>query len=224
MSFKDILKDSFLQGYINVDMSFKNIVVILTVTGVLGLYLFVVYRVITRKSVYSKSFNIALVALAIITTSVIITIQISMVVSLGMVGALSIVRFRTAIKDPMDLVFLFWAISVGIMCGAGQFLMAGIVCIGLTILITALESIPVVKAPMILVIHSDRSLQESAMEEILTRYSKHYKVKSRSTKNAAKEFVIELRTAKEAELADAFSELEGVNSVSLLAHNGEITY
>lgn len=224
MGFRDILKDSFVKGYMDVNMSSRSIVLILLTAGIFGLYLFAVYRIVNRKSIYSKSFNTSLVAMAIITAAIIIAIQTSIVISLGMVGALSIVRFRTAIKDPLDLVFLFWSIGVGIMCGAGLFVLTGILCVGLTVLILILEGIPVIKAPMILVVNLNRSIPEETIKDILKSCSKHYKIKSRSMKNSVKEFVVELRTSQESELMDKLSGVEGVNSVSLLAHNGEVTY
>ena len=224
MGFRDILKDSFVQGYIDVNLSSRSVILILAMTGIFGLYLFVAYRIVSRKSIYSKSFNISLVAMAVITAAIIIAIQTSMVISLGMVGALSIVRFRTAIKDPMDLVFLFWSIGVGIMCGAGQFVLTGILCIGLTVLILVLESIPVVKAPMILVLNMNSGIPEDVVKDILQACSRHYRIKSRSMKNSVREFVIELRTSQESELMDMLSGVEGINSVSLLTHSGEVTY
>lgn len=224
MGFRDILKDSFVQGYMDATVSTKSIVLILITAGIFGLYLFAVYRIVNRKGIYSKSFNISLVAMAIITAAIIIAIQTSMVISLGMVGALSIVRFRTAIKDPLDLMFLFWSIGVGIMCGAGQFVLTGILCVGLTVLILVLEGIPVIKAPMVLVVNLNREIPEETVQDILKSCSRYYKIKSRSMKNTVKEFVIELRTSQESELMDRLSDLEGINSVSLLAHNGEVTY
>lgn len=224
MGFRDILKDSFVQGYMDVTVSTKSVVIILIITAILGLYLFAVYRIVNRKSIYSKSFNVSLVAMAIITAAIIIALQTSMVISLGMVGALSIVRFRTAIKDPLDLMFLFWSIGVGIMCGAGQFVLSGILCLGLTVLILVLEGIPVIKASLVLVITLNREIPEETVLDILKSCSKYHKIKSRSIKNTVKELVIELRTSQESELMDKLSDLEGVNSVSLLAHNGEVTY
>lgn len=224
MGFRDILKDSFVQGYMDVNISSRSIVLILVTTGIFSLYLFAVYRIVNRKSVYSKSFNISLVAMAIITAAIIIAIQTSMVISLGMVGALSIVRFRSAIKDPMDLVFLFWSISIGIMCGAGQFMLTVIMCVGLTVLVLVLEGIPMVKAPMVLVVNFSRDIPEQTMTDILKTYSKYYRIKSRSIKNSVRELVIELKTSQESELVDSLSNVKGINSVSLLAHSGEVTY
>ena len=224
MGFGDILKSSFIQGYMDVNVTPKSIILILVTTGIFGLYLFMVYRIANRKSAYSKSFNISLVAMTIITAAIIISIQTSVVISLGMVGALSIVRFRTAIKDPMDLIFLFWSIGVGIICGAGQFELAGITCVGLTVLILILESIPMVTAPMVLVVNLNRNISEETIKDILKDLSKNYKIKSRCIRNSVKELVIELRTSQESELMDRLSDMEGINSVSLLAHSGEVTY
>ena len=103
MNFGDILKKSFLEGYASASLSVRSIVTCMVVTLLLSAYIFILYRAINRQSFYNKNFNISLPALAIITASIILTIQSSIIISLGMVGALSIVRFRTAIKDPMDL-------------------------------------------------------------------------------------------------------------------------
>lgn len=116
MSVRDVIKNSFL-NQINTDISTTDVLVVLLATAILGVYLFFIYRMVCKKAFYSKSFAISLVVIALVTSIIIITIQSSVVISLGMVGALSIVRFRTAIKDPMDLAFLFWAISIGIICG-----------------------------------------------------------------------------------------------------------
>lgn len=208
----------------DVDISYQSLLLLLATTAIFWLYLFVVYRLVNRKEIYSKSFNISLVAMAVITAAIIVSIQTSVVVSLGMVGALSIVRFRTAIKNPMDLVFLSWSIGVGIMCGAGQFELAGFTCVRLTILILVLESIPMAAAPMVLVMNMDRNVPEETVKEALSGLSKSYKVKSRNMKNAVEEPVIELRTSRESELMDRLSDVEGINSVSLLEHRGEVTY
>ena len=124
MGFNDVLKKSFLEGVSVADLSITSVLLNLAVTAALGIYIYFVYRLVSKKEFYSKSFNISQVALAMITAAIILSIQSSVVISLGMVGALSIVRFRTAIKDPMDLIFFFWSISAGIICGAGFAMMA----------------------------------------------------------------------------------------------------
>ena len=162
MSFKDIFKKSFLEGFATAELTGRVILAALGIAAVLALYIFFVYRIMTRKTFYSRNFGIALVGVALITAALILTMQSSVVISLGMVGALSIVRFRTAIKDPLDLMFLFWSISVGIICGAGMAQIAVILSVGLTVGILLLEKLPVAKAPMILVVTVWMPRRESA--------------------------------------------------------------
>jgi len=165
MSFKDIFKKSFLEGYASAEITTFTIVVALGLACLLALYIFFVYRVVTRKTFYSKNFNITLAGITVITAALILTMQSSVVLSLGMVGALSIVRFRTAVKDPMDLMFLFWSISVGIICGAGLAQVAVILSVVVTLGILILDRMPVAKAPMILVVNaSDLDAEEAVAE------------------------------------------------------------
>ena len=121
-TFSSIFKRSFLEGYANIELSTTQILIVMFFSLLVGIYIYLVYRFLTKKTFYSKSFNMSLVLMSVITAAIILTVQSSVVISLGMVGALSIVRFRTAVKDPMDLVFLFWSISVGIRF-SGQALM-----------------------------------------------------------------------------------------------------
>ena len=154
MSFRDIFKKSFLEGFSSTEITSVTVVAALGIAGLLALYIFLVYRIMTRKAFYSKSFNISLVGVTEITAALILTMQSSVVLSLGMVGALSIVRFRTAVKDPLDLMFLFWAISVGIICGAGQALIAVALSVVLTLVIMILNKFPIARAPMIFVVNA----------------------------------------------------------------------
>ncbi len=224
MSFKDILKKSFLESYAHTEMDFKTIIVAILVTCVLALYIYYFYRVVTKKSFYSKSFNVSLAALAVITAAIILTIQTSIVVSLGMVGALSIVRFRTAIKEPMDLVFLFWSISVGIICGAGLFGLAIVASLAVTIVILVLDMVPQAKAPQILLVTYEGDEAESGIEKSLKEKAGHYEEKSRTMVNGQVSVAYELRTSMGKELCGSLSKISGVSSVSLLKHDGEVTY
>lgn len=225
MNFKSIFKNSFLEAFMQNEVSASEVTVILLSTCVIALYIFLVYRVITRKTFYSKNFNISLAALAVITAIVILTVQSNIVLSLGMVGALSIVRFRTAIKDPMDLVFLFWAISVGIACGAGMLEIAIIGSFILTALIFVLDRLPMAKAAMILVISAQAGKDRTAqITELVKKYSKYYKVKSRNITGEQLDMVIELWASKEEELTEELSALSGIHSVSLMSHDGEVTF
>lgn len=224
MSFKDIFKKSFLEGYAGTDVTTVTVVIALAIACVIALYIFFVYRVITRKTFYSKNFNISLAGITVITTALILTMQSSVVLSLGMVGALSIVRFRTAIKDPMDLMFLFWSISVGIICGAGLAQVAVILSVVITVGILILDRMPVAKAPMILVVNAEDPDVEAAVSAVIEGFSKHYHVKSRNMTRDALDLVVELRTDRGSELVKQIMQVAGVTSASLLSHDGEVTF
>ena len=224
MSFKDIFKKSFLEGFASTEITSVTVVVALAIASALALYIFLVYRVMTRKNYYSKNFNISLAGITVITAALILTMQSSIVLSLGMVGALSIVRFRTAIKDPMDLMFLFWSISVGIICGAGLAQVAVILSAVLTVGVLVLNRFPVVRAPMILVVNTGDLQSEAAIVEVLSKFDKHHHVKSRNMTATSLDLVIELRTAQGDALILQVMELPGVTAASLLAHDGEATF
>lgn len=223
-TFKDIFKKSFLEGFAASEISTTTIVVALGIASALALYIFFTYRIVTRKTFYSKSFNITLAGVSVITASLILTMQSSVVLSLGMVGALSIVRFRTAVKDPMDLMFLFWSISVGIICGAGLAEIAVILSVVLTVGILVLEHLPVAKAPMILVVNAENMGAEQSICDVVKQYAKHYSVKSRNLTRDGMDIVLELRTEQGAALVKEVMEVEGVSSASLLSHDGEVTF
>ena len=224
MGFKDVFKKSFLEGFTSMDITTAKIVATLFVSALLALYVFAIYRLVTRKVFYSKNFNISLAAMSIITAAIILAMQSNLVISLGMVGALSIVRFRTAIKDPMDLVFMFWSISIGIICGAGLYEVALVTSVAVTDFILVLDMIPVSKAPMMLVINSSQMDGEQQILDIVGKYSKSYKVKSRNLSKGRLDMVVELRVKDESALVSEVAALEGMIGASLIAHDGEVTF
>ena len=224
MGFKDVFKKSFLEGFTSMDITTAKIVATLFVAALLALYVFAIYRLVTRKVFYSKNFNISLAAMSIITAAIILAMQSNLVISLGMVGALSIVRFRTAIKDPMDLVFMFWSISIGIICGAGLYEVALVTSVAVTVFILALDMIPVSKAPMMLVINSSQMDGEQQILDIVGKYTKSYKVKSRNLSKGRLDMVVELRVKDESALVSEVAALEGMIGASLIAHDGEVTF
>ncbi|MCM1134571.1 MAG: DUF4956 domain-containing protein [Clostridium sp.] len=224
MNFSDIFKKDFLSSYTSGSISIPHITMVLLITAVIAGYIFIVYRLITKKTFYSKNFNISLAAIAVITAGIILAVQSSIVISLGMVGALSIVRFRTAIKEPMDLCFLFWSIAVGICCGAHMTELAAVLSLVLTVLVIVLDRLPVGRAPMILVANLDNSAKEPILTQKVGEYCKYYKVKSRNLTMGRCNLVMELRAAKEYEMMQELERLPGVESVSLVSHDGEVTF
>lgn len=224
MNFIDIFKKSFLEGYASVNLTVKSILVCMFVTLVIAGYIFLVYRLMNRNEFYNKNFNLSLPAIAIITAAIILTIQSNIVISLGMVGALSIVRFRTAIKDPMDLVFLFWSISVGIICGAGFAIIAVVASAVLTVGLLVADHLPIAKSPQILLINSDTYENESSIMEIVDKYCSLHKVKARNLTVDHLDMPIEVRVKKEGELVSELMHLKHITSASLVSHDGEVTF
>ena len=205
-------------------LTWEQIAANILVSGILGFLIFISYMISHRGTIYSKKFNVSLVVLTVLTSMVMTVIGNNIALSLGMVGALSIVRFRTAIKDPMDLVFLFWSISVGIICGARLYVIAVILCVFVTVVLFALDKVPTAKAPKILVVNASDVDAEDAILEVVDGLCSYYKVKSRSLSADQLDMVVELRVKEEKELVNGIHELEAVQNVSLLAHDGEVTF
>lgn len=206
------------------DITTGKIAATLIVTALLALYIFAIYRLVTRKVFYSKNFNISLAVMSLITSAIILAMQSNLVISLGMVGALSIVRFRTAIKDPMDLAFLFWSISIGIICGAGLYEIALVTSVGVTVFILVLDMLPVGKAPMMLVVNSSEMNGEKAVLDVVGKYARYYKVKSRNLSKGRLDLVIELKVKEESALVSEVAALDGTLSASMISHDGEVTF
>ena len=223
MSAKDIIKKSVLEGF-SMEMSVYHIIFILLVTVVLSMYIFYIYRLNSHSSFYSRDFNKTLAIMPVLTAAIVMALQSSIVISLGMVGALSIVRFRNAIKSPMDLLFLFWSISTGIICGAGLYVLAIVTCLIVTILSFLLDFIKMPQAPLLLVVNSSDKEIEKKFLPVLNSFAKGYKIRSRNITSAGIDYVIELRTKNEMGLMEACSKLEGLDSISLLTHDGDIRY
>ena len=224
MSIQDVFRKSFLEGYASLDIQIGEILLCMVCTLLLAIYIFHVYKMLNKNSFYNKNFNLSLIAMALITAAVILTIQSNIVVSLGMVGALSIVRFRTAVKEPLDLVFLFWSISVGIICGAGLFEVALLTCLVVTVLILLLENLPASRAPMMLVVNLADAQGEDSVLDVVEKYSRFHKVKSRNITGAGMDMVVEVRVKAESAFVKEVSGLSEVQAVSLIAHDGEVTF
>lgn len=224
MTFDDIFKKTFLTAMNTSDLSMKQIVLVLVISSVLATYIFFAYRFFTRKTFYNKSFGVSLAIIALIVASIIMTIQSNIVISLGMVGALSIVRFRTAIKDPMDLAFLFWSISIGIICGAGLFGIAVVASLVITLGIVIFNAIPIAKAPKLLIVNSKNEEDKETIINTVKSNVKHYSIKSQTFKNEQLALVIEVRVKDSEALIKNISAIEGVTQCSLLCHDGEVTF
>ena len=224
MRLTEVLKKSFLEGYGSVNIYFSTIVMCMLITVLVAMYIFMIYRLLNRSAFYNRNFNLALIALAVITAAVILTIQSNIVISLGMVGALSIVRFRTAVKDPMDLVFLFWSISAGIICGAGFAVVAVVASVIITVIILLCDRMPVGRAAVILLVNSSDYRTEPQIMEIVEKRCENSRVKARKLTKDRLNMAIEVRTQEGGKLVEQLMELDSVISASLMDHDGEVTF
>ena len=224
MSIKDAIKKSVLQEFTDPAVTMGDIAAALGMAAVLALYIYLIYKLVTRSAFYSRDFNKSLAMLPVITAGILLAMQSSFVISLGSVGALSIVRFRNAVKDPMDLVFLFWSISIGIVCGAKLYALAILLSLVLTVLVFVLDLIPAAKSPMLLVMNGSDANVEAALHPILKQQAKAAHVKSRNLTTAGIDLIVELRPNDPPALVQACAALPGVQSVSLLDHDGQIRY
>ena len=220
MSFQDVFKSSFLENVTNI--SILDMALAMLIAFGLGLFIFFVYKKTYAGVMYSSSFGVTLVALTMITTLVILAVTSNVVLSLGMVGALSIVRFRTAIKEPLDIAFLFWAIAAGIVLAAGMIPLAvfGSLFIGMIILVFANRKD--MTNPFIVVLECTGHESEEKALDFLRQHTKRCSVKSKTARKGAVELNLEvrLRTA-DTDFINELSEIDGVQSAVLVSYNGD---
>lgn len=219
----DFFRTTF-ESEFHTTMTGDRIAISLLVSFVLSLFVLLVYRMTYQGVAYSKSFSFSLVLLSMVTSVVILTVTTNLALSLGMVGALSIVRFRTAVKDPTDTVFMFWAIGVGIMAGAGLVYISLItnLCLGALYLLYFYLTKKIVSAPYLLVVRYE-SGAKTEVEAALTALDKA-KVKSKSVKGDRIELCLEIRLTPEAsELIETLAATPGVLDAGAVSYGGETT-
>ena len=220
MGFNDIFKSSFLDNVSSV--SLLDMGIALALAFCLGLFIFLVYKKTFNGVMYSSSFGITLIALTMITTVVILAVTSNVVLSLGMVGALSIVRFRTAIKEPLDIAFLFWSIAVGIVLAAGMIPLAviGSVIIGVILLVFVNKKSYV--HPYILVLECDCQESENKAKEFLSQHVTRSVVKSKTAQKDSVELNLEIRLKEDnTDFINEICDLAGVESAVLVSYNGD---
>lgn len=220
MSFSDIFKSSFLENVTAVS-PLDMVLTILLAFGI-GLFIFFVYKKTYRGVMYSSSFGVTLIALTMITSQVILAVTSNVVLSLGMVGALSIVRFRTAIKEPLDIAFLFWSIAAGIILAAGMIPLAviGSVIIGLILLFFVNKKSH--KNPYIIVLSCVNHESETQAMKYVNAQVERCVIKSKSAQNGLVELNMEVRLKDDnTDFINALSAMNGVNSAVLVSYNGD---
>jgi len=220
-NFSDIIKKSVLNSFSS-DIQVSEILVTLAIAFFVGLFIYVLYRRIFSGVLYSKSFNVSLIGMTLITAMVIIAINSNLVLSLGMVGALSIVRFRTPIKDPTDLIFLFWAAAAGIVTGAGFYSLAviGSVIVGLVLFVFVKKAS--FETPYLLVVNCDDDASEQAVTKKLGAVVKRFNVKQKTVTADNIEMTVEVRMKEgEPRFINELMTLGGVKNAVLISYSGD---
>ncbi|MCR5502468.1 MAG: DUF4956 domain-containing protein [Lachnospiraceae bacterium] len=203
------------------DFSWQGALMTLSVALLLGIYVYLVYRFTAKKAFYSRDFNITLAGMTVVTAAIMVAMQSNLVVSLGMVGALSIVRFRTAIKNPLDLLYLFWAISVGIIGGVGLYALSGIACVVLTALVLILQLIPESGTTYVLILRFKKLDDIEKLNKFLTEKCRRVKARSSIVRNEETELIYEILPRNEVNLVKEINRNFEPQQASLVSYDGE---
>lgn len=221
MSFNEIFRKSFLTQLESIGIS--EIIIAFLMATIIGVFIFFVYKYTFGGIMYSRNFNISLITLTIMTNFIILAVSSNVVLSLGMVGALSIVRFRTAIKDPMDLIFLFWSIGAGIVIGARFHSLAiiGSILIGAVMFATSRKL--TLDTPYLIIVNCEGKASEDASIEIIKKFYRKCRLKSKIVSGGkGTEFIYEIRGKNDnTTFIDEISKVSGVTNASLVSYNGE---
>lgn len=224
MSVKDVIKTKVYEGFRggSMDLSGRQILILIAAAMLLGIYLFMVYKLSSKSAFYSKDLNITIAGMPVIVAAIMIAMQSNLLVSLGMVGALSIVRFRSAVKNPLDLLYLFWSISGGIIIGVGLYTLALVLCVVMTVLLLILELVPNAKAPDLLMLRADvQTVDYEKIFSIVKKNCRYYKEKARTIRRNETELIIEIRSREKEALLAELREMNELTQINCISHDGE---
>ena len=220
MNFSDIFKSSFLESV--TEFSVIDTIIGMVFALILGLFIFVIYKKTFSGIMYSNGFAMSLIGLSLVTTLVIMAVTSNVVLSLGMVGALSIVRFRAAIKEPMEIVFLFWSLAVGIVIGAGMIPLAviGSVIIGFILVIFVSKKFQ--STPYILIVNCENEKAEESALKLIEKSVDKYIVKSKTVNASGIEVTAEIRVKDAATgFVNKVNDIKGITGATLVTFNGD---
>lgn len=212
--------DNIIGFYSSEEIPAKVILAIIVAVFILSVYEFAVYRFVSHRALRDRSYNIALAVMPFFIASIILCLQSNLVITLGTIGALAIIRFRTAVKDPVDMIYLLWSIHTGIVCGCRLFEVGVLVSLAVTIVLLLLEHLSLGTHPQILVVHTDR-IDEGTLTAAVREASKNYRVKSRSSGKNGFDYVFELTVKDPAALMEKLNALSDVKRFSLIEYDSQ---
>ena len=220
MNFSDVFKSSFIESV--QEFSAVDTLVGMLCALLIGMFIFVIYKKTFKGIMYSTGFAMSLIGLSLVTTLVIMAVTSNVVLSLGMVGALSIVRFRAAIKEPMEIVFLFWSLAVGIVIGAGMIPLAVIGSAIIGIILVLFANVKFASLPYILIVNCDDEKAEKEAVRVIGKSVNKYIVKSKTVNGTGIELTTEIRVkANATDFVNKVNEVAGVKNATLVSFNGE---
>ena len=211
--------ENIMNSYANESITTSTILSVLLMVAILAIYEFFVYRMVSHRSFYNKSFNITTAILPFFISTIILCLQSNLVITLGTIGALAIIRFRTSVKDPVDMLYLLWSVHIGITCGCQLYEVSVLTSLLVTVVLLIMENWGIGKKPFILVFHCATE-QENAVLETLKTVTKSYRVKSRNYTSKGMNCVVELSVKKTEELANKLTEI-GLEKFSLIEYDSD---
>ena len=212
--------DNVISSYASEILPAKVILAVLFMVLILSAYEFAVYRLVSHRAFYNRAFNISITVLPFFIATIILCLQSNLVITLGTIGALAIIRYRTAVKDPVDMLYLLWSIHTGIVCGCRLFEVGVLTSLIVTIVLLILENVHFGAHPQILVIHTKTSAEDELIAAV-KNFTKRYRLKSRSFSRGGMDYVFELSVKDAQKLTAALEELAGVERFSLIEYDSQ---
>ena len=212
--------ENIINTYSNESITTVTIVSVLFMVLLLAVYEFFIYRFVSHRSFYNKSFNITIAILPFFISTIILCLQSNIIITLGTIGALAIIRFRTAVKDPVDMLYLLWSVYIGIVCGCQLFEVGVLTSILVTLVLLVLEHVNFGRKPFVLIFHSNVDA-EGDLQELFKREKVSYKFKSRNYTSKGYDYAIELTIKDIENLKKGLSNIEKVNKYSIIEYDAD---
>lgn len=211
---------SIINSYYNPVLYTSVIVSVLLVVLILSVYEFIVYRLVSHRAFYNRSFNICIAILPFFIATIVLCLQSNIVITLGTIGALAILRFRTTVKDPVDMLYLLWSVHIGITCGCQLYEVAVLTALIVTVLLIVLEHISIGRKPYVLVVHCAPENEDTLLETI-GEHTKKYRIKSRNFTAKGMDMVMELSVKDPQQLSQRIRETEAAEKFSIIEYDSD---
>lgn len=212
--------NNIFSTYSTFDIGITTTLSVLLVVLLLSVYEFLIYRYVSHRSFYNKQFNILITILPFFISTIILCLQSNVVITLGTIGALAIIRFRTAVKDPIDMLYILWSVYIGIICGCQLYEVAVLTSIVVTVLLLVLENVKFGKSPCVVVIHC-KDCEEKNITAILKKYAKKFKIKSRNYTTKGIDYAIEILLKEPDSLTKDLKEAKYIEKFSIIEYDSE---